>query len=175
MNRNTKIIIMVLAVLIIATGISVAFNQQNAAERRALLEAAQIAVLDGGVEIARLDMKTLNQLYAVEFTARLKSSIMKKPEEHIYTGAALSQLFTAVGVSLEGKNRVIVHSADGYAVPLGIEEIEELDNIYLVYKDNGKHLGSYQEVGGQGPYMIVIRGDRFSQRWAKYVVELDIQ
>lgn len=175
MNRSTRIIVVLLSALFVISAIAIFINMQNVGERRALLEAAQIAVLDNGAEVARLDLKTIDHLDTLEFPAKLKSSIMKKPEEHLYSGIALSQLFAASGVSLEGRKRVVVHSVDGYAVPLGIDEIKELDNIYLVYKDNGKYLGSYGESKGQGPYMIVIRGDRFSQRWAKYVCELDLQ
>ncbi len=175
MNRNTRIIIIVLAVLTVTTAIGAFFNLQYAREKQSLLASAEIAILENGAEAMRLTMDDIGRLPTEEFTARLKSSVMKAPEEHIYTGIAFSQLFKAAGLSLEDRKRVIVHSVDGYAVPLTIEEIQELDNVYLVYKDNGEYLGSYEDKGGQGPYMIVVRGDRFSQRWAKYVCELDIQ
>lgn len=175
MKQNTKIIVIVLAVLVATTAIGAIFNRQYAHEKAVLFEAAEIAVLQEGREVSRLSMDTISQLPTANFTAMLKSSIMESPEKHTYTGIAFSDLFAAAGVSLEGKNRVMVHSIDGYVVPFTIEEIRALDNVYLVYKDNEKYLGSYGEADGQGPYMIVIRGDRFSQRWAKYVCELDVQ
>jgi hypothetical protein len=175
MKKNNRIIVIVLAVLVITTAIGAVLNQRYAAEKKALLEAAEIAVLEDGREAARLNMTVLGQMKTVEFTARLKSSLMEKPEEHTYTGIAFADLFTAAGLSLQGKTRVLVNSVDGYVVPLAVEEIKEFDNIYLVFKDNGDYLGPYGEADGQGPYMIVIRGDRFSQRWAKYVCELDVQ
>lgn len=164
-----------LAVLLVTTAIGAVYNRQYAREKEALLEAAEIAVLENGREVSRLTMEQISKLPTVEFTARLKSSLMKSPQEHTYTGIAFAQLFRLVGISLADKEKVVVRSVDGYAVPLKIEEIQELDNIYLVFKDNGDYLGSYGEKGGQGPYMIVIKGDRFSQRWAKYVCELDVQ
>ncbi|HPF20071.1 MAG TPA: hypothetical protein PLC88_01880 [Syntrophomonas sp.] len=175
MNKNNRIIVIILAVLFITTTIGVIVNQRYAADRKALLEATEIAVRESGQEVARLNMTVLGSMKTVEFTARLKSSLMEKPKEHTYTGIAFADLFTAAGISLEEKQRVLVYSVDGYVVPLSIKEIKEFDNIYLVYKDNGNYLGSYEEADGQGPYMIVIRGDRFSQRWAKYVCELDVQ
>lgn len=175
MNKNSRLIAIVLAILVITTVIGAVLNQRYAAEKAALLEAAEIAVREDGREVSRLNMTVLGQLSAVKFTARLKSSLMQSPEEHTYTGIALADLFQAAGISLEGKSRVLVHSVDGYIVPLTVEEIKEFDNIYLVYKDNGDYLSSYTEANGQGPYMIVIRGDSFSQRWAKYVCELDVQ
>lgn len=175
MKRNTKIILIVLVVLLVTTAIAAVFNMQYAREKAALLKAAQIVVLEDGREISRLNMDTIGELPAANFTAKLKSSIMKSSEEHTYTGVAFSDLFASAGISLEGKKRVVVRSVDGYAVPLSIKEIQELDNIYLVYKDNGDYLGTHGEKDGQGPYMIVIRSDWFSQRWAKYVCELDVQ
>ncbi|HCF50624.1 MAG TPA: hypothetical protein DER60_10095 [Syntrophomonas sp.] len=175
MKKDNQIIIMVLAVLFLATAMGAGFNMKYAREKAALLAAAEIVVLDRGREAARLNMDTLGTLPAIEFTANLKSSIMERAEEHLYTGVALSELFKTAAISLEGRQRVMVRSVDGYIVPLTIKEIEALDNIYLVYKDNREFLGSYSDADGQGPYMIVIRGDRFSQRWAKYVCELDVQ
>jgi hypothetical protein len=43
---------------------------------------------------------------------------MEKPKEHTYTGIAFADLFTAAGISLEEKQRVLVYSVDGYVVPL---------------------------------------------------------
>lgn len=168
-------IVIVLAVLVVTTAIGAVYNRQYAHEKAALLEAAEIAVLQEGREVSRLTMETIGQLPTANFTAMLKSSVMESAEKHTYTGIAFADLFAAAGIPLEGKKRVVVHSVDGYAVPFTIEEIQALENVYLVYKDNGKYLGSYGEANGQGPYMIVIRGDRFSQRWAKYVCELDVQ
>ncbi len=175
MKDHTRIIVIVLAVLALTTAVGAVLNWQYAREKAALLEAAEIAVLDNGSEVYRLTSSEISQLPTSEFTALLKSSLMKSPEAHNYTGIALADLFKAAQLSLEGKKRVMVRSADGYTVPLAIEEIKAMDNIYLVYRDNGRYLGSYRDKGGQGPYMIVIKGDRFSQRWAKYVCELDVQ
>lgn len=175
MKKNSKTIVTVLVVLLVTTAIGAVYNRQYAREKLALLQAAEIAVLEEGREVSRLTIDTIGQLPTADFNAMLKSSVMESPEKHSYTGVSFSDLFAGIGVSLEGKSRVVVHSVDGYAVLLKIEEIQALENVYLVYKDNGDYLGTYGEADGQGPYMIVIRGDCFSQRWAKYVCELDVQ
>jgi hypothetical protein len=175
MKNHNRTIVIVLAALFLITCAGVIVNRQYAQQKAALAETAEIAVLANGQEVCRLTMANLSKLPVKDFTAALKSSVMKRPEEHTYSGVAFSQLFTLAGISLEGKKRVVVHSVDGYAVPLTIDEIKQLENVYLVFKDNGDYLGKYNQKGGQGPYMIVIKGDRFSQRWAKYVCELDVQ
>lgn len=175
MKKNSRIIIIVLAVLLVTTAVGAFYNRQYNQEKAALLAKAEIAVREEGKEIARLKMDDIDKLPTAKFSARFKSSVMKSAQEHIYTGIAFSDLFTSAGIALDGKKSVLVKSVDGYAVPITIKEIQELDNVYLVYKDNGDYLGAYGKVDGQGPYMIVIRGDHFSQRWAKYVCELDVQ
>ncbi len=175
MNRNTKIIIIVLVLLVIATGTTVMANYNHSKDRLALLEKQEILLYEKGIEVCRITFADFNEIGPTEFQADLKSSTMTKPEAHSYTGIALSDLFTYAGISLEDKSRVIAGSLDGYRVPLKIEEIVALDNVFLVYQDDGEFLKAYDQPGGQGPYMIVVRGDRFSQRWAKYVIELNVE
>ncbi len=175
MNQKTKIITIVLAILLLATGIAVSANYSHSKERLALLEKQEILLYENGIEVCSITFSDLNEIVPTEFQADLKSSAMMKPEAHSYTGVPLPDLFTYAGISLEDKSRVIAGSLDGYRVPLKIEEIVALDNVFLVYKDDGEFLKTYDEPEGQGPYMIVVRGDRFSQRWAKYVVELNAE
>ncbi|MEI7885136.1 MAG: hypothetical protein WCI30_07270 [Clostridia bacterium] len=175
MKKNSKIILRVLTVLVVITSIAIFINFQSVKDKAEVFKAAEISVLVDGVEISRFNVQDIGKLSEQNFTAMLKSSIMNSPEEHSYTGITLAELFKSAGISLKGKNRVVVHSIDGYIVPLKIEEIEELDNVYLVYKDNGDYLKSIEEKDGQGPFMIVVRGDQFSQRWAKFASEIEIQ
>ncbi len=56
MNKNNRIIVIILAVLFITTTIGVIVNQRYAADRKALLEATEIAVRESGQEVARLNM-----------------------------------------------------------------------------------------------------------------------
>ena len=175
MGKGERSIIIILAILLLLTSLGIWYNRQYAREQAALLVAAEILVMEYGQERTRLILEIINNLKVVEFTGQLKSSVMKKPEEHIYTGVPLAELLESAGISWQGKQRVVVRSIDGYAVALKVKEIKGRDNIYLIFKDQGKYLSSYGTKDGQGPYMIVIRGDSFSQRWAKYVCELDVQ
>lgn len=175
MTRNSKIIMIVLVILMLATAITVVINYSHVKNKLALLEKEEIILLEKGMEICRITLTDLIEIGPEVFEADMKSSSMLSSEKHIYTGVALSELFLAKGISLENKTKVIAGSLDGYQVPLKIEEIIALDNVFLVYKVDGDYLKGYNEAGGQGPYMIVIRGDKFSQRWAKYVVELSIE
>lgn len=173
-TSSTKIIIIVIAVLALLTGILAAINLGKSGERRELLEAAEIRVMKGDTQAGIITMETVEALPSQDFSANLKST-GNDPVEHTYTGVPLSAVLKEAGISLGDSQRVLAVSADGYTVPMDREEVEKEDNIYLVYQDNGEYLGSLDDKDGQGPYMIVIRDDAFSQRWGKYVVELELE
>lgn len=175
MNKHTKIILVVLILLMVASVITVSINYFQSRERLALLNNQEITISQQGNVLSSITMDDLRDLGEEEFKANLKSSVMTAPKEHTYTGVSLGRLLSSIGISLDSKNSVTVESVDGYSVPLKIEEIKALDNIFIVFKDDGRYLGGYEDPDGQGPYMIVIREDKFSQRWAKYVVGLDVQ
>ncbi|GAB1476105.1 hypothetical protein MASR2M70_09370 [Bacillota bacterium] len=175
MKSNSKIIPIILTILAVITAIAVIANYSHSKEQLALLESQEIVLFEKGEEICRIGFDDLTEIGPVEFEANLKSSAMLAPKTHTYTGVALSGLFMAAGIPLRDKSRIVAESLDGYQVPLKIEEVMALDNIFLVFKDDGKYLGAYNEAGGQGPYMMVIRGDKFSQRWAKYVIGLNVE
>ena len=69
---------------------------------------------------------------------------------------------------------VIVRAIDGYTVALSIEEVLDEENVYLAYAIDGKPLRSKSQ-GGSGPYQLIVRKDQFSQRWCKFVVEIEIR
>lgn len=175
MSKNNKIIGIILAALVLVAGTTVIINYLQAKDKLDLLSSQEIIVSAEGKEIERIGYSDLLEIGPVDFKAKLKSSTMIKSKEHNYTGVAVSDIFTHASISLEGKTQIIIESLDGYIVPLKIEEVLALENVYLVYKDNGEYLKAYKEPDGQGPYMIVVKGDNFSQRWAKYVTGISLE
>ena len=103
----------------------------------------------------------------------LKSS-GKPPVDTSYTGVELKALLENLEIDTAGKTQVITKAVDGYTVALSLAEVLEDDNVYIVYKRDGKDLGAREE-GGSGPYQIVIRKDQFGQRWNKYLMEIELQ
>jgi len=174
MEKSTKKILLILFLLTAVTAVGVAFNYQESKENMKYLEAAEIQIINKGQEKGSLAMEDLEALSPTDFTAKLKSSVMQSPEEHSYTGFPLEEVLSLSDLMPEEGEILSVGSVDGYEVPFSKKELEEMENIFLVYKADGKYLGTYGEKDAQGPYMIVIRGDRFSQRWAKYVCRLEL-
>ncbi|MDZ7837619.1 MAG: hypothetical protein U5N58_06515 [Actinomycetota bacterium] len=46
--------------------------------------------------------------------------------------------------------------------------------MYIAIEKDGQPLGD-KDSGGSGPYQIIVKKDTFSQRWCKFLVELELK
>ncbi|NLZ93607.1 MAG: molybdopterin-dependent oxidoreductase [Firmicutes bacterium] len=167
-----KKVIIVLVILIIIVAVTAVLNRESLREKAASQADAILYIKADGVE-TEVDFATIKELPEKEFPAVLKSS-GKPPVDTSYTGVQLKDLLAKLEVKTDGKKQVITKAVDGYTVALSMEEVLIDDNVYIVYKRDGKDLGT-KEKGGSGPYQVVIRNDQFGQRWNKYLMEIELQ
>jgi hypothetical protein len=173
-NKRTTIIIIVLAaVLAIALGVTAYLNMGNAKEKKALQENAIIVIKSGDKKLAEVNMEYITGLGEKEFKADLKKS-GKPPLEHSYTGVPMKNLFENLKIDTGSVSLVVLKAIDGYTSALTFSEVMEDDNVYIAFKIDGKSLGN-KDNGGDGPYMAIIRKDPYSQRWCKFLTEIDLQ
>lgn len=168
-----KMIAIVISILIVVVGITAYLNREEIKDKKVMIENHSFVIMENGKEVDIVELGLLEDLSPEEFKANLKSS-GKDPVEHTYKGVMLKDVLASKGQSLEDKSQVIIRSVDGYTVALSPEEVAEDENVYIVYEMDGKPLGT-KEDGGSGPYQVVIRKDPFGQRWAKFVVEVELQ
>lgn len=169
---NKKIIV-VITILVMVMSVTAYLNRLRIKDKVTFIENAEISIKVEGGEDNKLDFPWIQGLGEEVFHANLKRS-GKEPEEQEYKGVLLKKVFDSKSISLEGKKQLVIRSIDGYTVALTVEEVLEENNVYIVYERNGSPLGT-KEDGGSGPYQIIIRNDPFSQRWAKFVVEIEAQ
>lgn len=169
MNKNTIIIIIVVLVLVV--GVFAYLNRDLIADKKEINESAEVLIRGQDVE-KQFTLDEVRKLGEKEFTADLKSS-GNPSEEHTYTGVPVKNLFEQAGIDIKEQEQVTIRSVDGYTIALSSEDILDDDNVYIAYKIDGDSLGT-REDGGSGPYQIIIRKDPFSQRWAKFVVEIEL-
>lgn len=173
MKKNTKILISVILVLVIISAVAIMMNKDNVKAKKELNDNAVFILMDKGEEIASYNMTEIQAIGEADFTATLDTS-NTDPEDFQYTGVLLKNVFEHAGISLEGREAVIVSAVDGYTVALPMDKFMEDDNVYLAYKKEGELIGTREE-GGKGPYQMIISKDQFSQFWCKYAVSADIQ
>ncbi len=172
-KRNIIIIVAVVAALAITVGILAFLNAGSTAEKKILEEEAIIQVKANGQELGRIDMDLIEGIGPVDFSANLDTSD-SEPQEHLYRGVLLNDALSALGIDTGEHSTAIAKAIDGYNVAFDIKEVQEEDNIYLAIMRDGKPLGT-KSSGGSGPYQVIVRKDAFSQRWCKFVIELELK
>jgi hypothetical protein len=172
-KKNLIIVITVLAVLAVVVAAAAFLNAENARQKKEQESSAYIVVKKGGVELADVDMDSIRSMGEVNFPANLDTS-ETGPVSHKYTGVPLIKVLDSLGVEIAGARTVIVRALDGYTVAFDVSEIEDKDNIYIAYKIDGQYLGNRSQ-GGSGPFQIIVRKDPYSQRWCKFVMEIDLE
>lgn len=153
-------------------GVFAFMNRELVKDKGYAHENAGVIIKEEDLEIV-LGYENIKALGEVDFSAILDTSDTD-PEEHIYTGVPLKNIIEEADFSLNDKSQVVVKGIDGYTVALSIEEVLDEENVYLAYAVNGKALKPKSQ-GGSGPYQLIVRKDQFSQRWCKFVVEIEVR
>lgn len=172
-SRKSKIIIIISTVILAVVVVVFAIlNMKGANEKRILEKNAEFVITCNG-ESKTLNMEQVLSLNPKEFKAIMDTSTTL-PTEVEFTGVEFKTLFDFCKFNLDGKSSVEVTSLDGYASALTIDEINMTDNVFLCIKMNGLPLGKKSE-NGLGPYLMVINSAKYSQRWCKFVGEIEIK
>lgn len=161
-----------IGLLIVIVGVFAFMNRELMKEKGYAHENAQVILKEGDLEVV-LNHENIINIGQVHFTAILDTSTTD-PEEHTYTGVPLKKVIEEAGLSLDKKEIVIIKGVDGYTVALSIEEVLDEENAFLAYAVDGKALKPKNR-GGSGPYQLIVRKDQFSQRWCKFVVEIEVK
>jgi len=172
-KKNLIIIPSVIAVLVIVVGVTAILNSNSARLREEQQDSAYIIIKKGVEEIASIDMEYISSAGEEDFQADLDTS-ETDPEKHQYSGVPLIKVLDLLEIDMDGIETVIVRALDGYTVAFNISEVKDEENMYIVYKIDGQYLKNKSQ-GGSGPYQIIIRKDPYSQRWCKFVMEIDLQ
>lgn len=173
MNKNTKILIGIVLLLITISATAILLNRDNVAASKELNNNAIFVLIKDGEEVASFNMVEIQAIGEVDFNATLKSS-GSDPKEHVYTGVLLKNIFSHANIDIEGNDTVVVTAADGYTVAITRDKFLDDDNVYLAYMKDGELLGT-KEDGGSGPYQMIIRKDPFSQFWCKFAISAEIR
>jgi hypothetical protein len=172
-KRNTIIIVSVSVVLALMVGLFAFLNAGNVGQKKVLQEEALILIISEGKTIGTISLDIFEKIGLVDFSANLDTSD-SEPQQHIYAGVLLNDILKKFEINVLDYSSLIVKAVDGYTVAFTAAEILEEDNIYLAVEKDGKPLGT-KNTGGSGPYQVIVKKDAFSQRWCKFVVEVELK
>jgi len=171
-RKFNKIVYLTLALLLVAVAILAFLNRGDAELRRALEENREFHIRINGEHAATIGLQALLDMYPQEFTTSFATSVAPA-RDTVLRGVEMRLLFEAAGIDISQASHFIVSGLDSYYSPLTRAEVEKEDVIYICYMMDGKLLEP-QSKGGFGPFLMVIRGERFAQRWCKYVEAVDV-
>ena len=170
-NKQVKIIIalMVLFAIIIAGAL---FLNRDAIEAgKEAQRDKTITFTSAGETICVLDQETIKGFPSQEFEATIRSHGMK-PEYVVYTGVDIHYVLEAAGIHPAGKDRLHFKGADAYLAAVDADELEKEGRVFIVYEKDGQEMEPKAK-GGDGPYQLILLDDSFSQRWCKYLSEIE--
>ena len=171
-GKANMLVYISLGALLVVVVVLAMLNRGDADLRRALEENREFRVCVNGALAETVDLQALLDMQPQEFTTSLATSIAA-PRETTLRGVELRFVLEALDIGISGATSVVVTGLDGYHSALTLEEVESAGTIYICFSMDGEILKTQGE-GGYGPFMMVIRGSRFAQRWCKYLETVDV-
>lgn len=176
LSRNNRLLLLIIGLLLLLVLTSALLNTGDLALKRQLEMDQQFILSWNGAEgpqQARVSMEDILALRPQEREAVLDTSI-SDAETVLVLGVELSALLDYYDIPWTADNYFEINGLDEYYSPVLYDEVLAPDNVLICIAMNGQSLGS-KSTGGFGPYMMVIRNERFSQRWCKYVEEVAVR
>lgn len=168
MSKQGKILTLIIVVLL-GIGCLFLFLYQGSMKEKKTLESSGVFNIKVGEETYPVTMKDLEAIGIEDFKAIYKPS-GKKAQEKTYSGVSFKGLLAYKKIEDTNLKSFVFTASDGYAS--GLSREEALGQAMIAVKMEGKALGSKQD-GGTGPYMMVLPNDTFSQRWCKFLIEIE--
>ena len=172
LNRNNKLLLGLIAVLLLTVAVTAYLNTGDRALKRQL-ETEQQFIVSWGEEQVFVSMDDILSLGPRDYSAILDTSISDAREVTV-RGVELAALLDYVGAPWRDAAYFEINGLDEYYSPVLLSEVQEPDNVLICIAMDGKALGS-KSSGGFGPYLMVIRNELFSQRWCKYIEEVALR
>ena len=173
MKKANKIVYLVMGLLLAAVAVLAFLNRGDPELRRALEENREFHIRVNGEHAATVSLQMLLDLGPQEFATPFATSITA-PREATLQGVELRTLLESLDIDISGATHFVVSALDGHYSPLTSAEVRQEGLIYICFAMDGEMLRPQGE-GGFGPFLMVIRGARFAQRWCKYVEAVDVR
>jgi len=171
MQRSNRIILIIVLALLAAIALLAFLNRGDAALKRSLQENREFILKVEGETIATVSLQEILDMQPAEFSTRLATSIIS-PREVTLRGVELRLIYERSGIDISHASLFAVRGLDGYYSPLKSAEVAQEEKVYVCIAMDGEILPD-RNSGGWGPFLLVIRGELYAQRWCKYVEEID--
>lgn len=172
--KKRKISMKVIGVVVVAfavlLGAAAYLNSQRAAEQMA--GSGQLTITRDGAAVAVYSIDDLKKMKAVDAEVHLDSA-SSSDDDGLFTGVPLSVLLNDTDPALLKEcTRFTMTAGDGFSSALSREDLEEDEEILVVYAQDGTALKHFDD-GGSGPLRLIAGNDIYGNRSTKYLVSID--
>jgi len=173
MNKNTKIIIGVMVVLLPLVVFLGILNFQQAQERLTYHIYGSFRVISGDSDI-RVTLDDMINMELVTFESNHRRA------EGNFTGVRLTEILEFTELDYSSSSSVVFFSYDGFSTAISIADAQA-DGTFIIFEQDGLSLAENPDVDGnsrlweEAPFRLVLLDDMFPQRWARYVIEIVLQ
>lgn len=169
---KNKYAIVILTSVVLLAAIAALWALNGAGLTGGVERSKTITFVVDGQEVANIDREFLLARESRTFPATIRSS-GRMPQRVQYTGILLANLFKQLDIDISNSRQIVVKAIDGYVSTLTVEELQR-GRVYIAFQMDGEDLKPRNE-GGNGPYQLVILNDPYSQRWCKYVYQVELK
>ncbi len=169
-KKSTWIVIICAIAFAVMVAVFAVFNADDIKAKRDLETSAEFIIQLNDTQ-QHVTMQDMLDLGPVEFSATMDTSVTD-PTPVTFTGVELKKIYENFGLDISSVEVFEVRALDGYSSALTLDEVLADGNVYICIMMNGEALKAKSE-GGYGPYMMVINSSEFSQRWCKFVQEIE--
>lgn len=174
-DKKKKYVYYTISFLGVLLVLLILFGRDDIEERRELL-ATKTINFTINQETTSLSLDDITQMDNMTINTILRSSAAA-PREVSFIGLPLGKVLETVDADVfSAGNTVVLRAIDGYSVALSAAEVQQENNVFLIYADakTNQYLAP-QDEGGDGPFMTIVAQDQFGQRWVKYLIEVIVQ
>jgi hypothetical protein len=170
-GKRLLIVCGVIGILLVLAGILSYLNWSCNSEQRERDSKGAFIITANGKQY-EVTLEKLKSMNPIEITANYKKS-GKAPVPTKYKGVPLSVILENLDIDTSKTTSVSAMASDGYASAFTIAEALDPEQAFIAYEQEGKSLGTKTD-GGSGPLMLVLAKDTFSQRWVKYLSQIQL-
>lgn len=178
-NNSKKWLVWGVIILVLIIAVSWYFSRDKGG-----LKEGTVVIKAGDAILGTFKVADLKKLPAVEkkmvITANCSSDCKSASgdggnnNEHNYTGTSLLAVLNSIDPGLTQKyKKVITRGIDYYSQVMEMSEVQQPDNVCIVYSDYGQPLKA--KAGGNGSLSLVVCSDQSGLRFTNWLVSLELQ
>jgi len=172
MKKSTLAILVTVAALTVAVAVLAVLNADSARQLASRQDDATFIIRTDN-RVITVDFQTLQEAGIRHFAATRRGGGLSAVEV-AFQGVPLTALCAFLGIDLSSIQSVTALAADGFSSVVSGGQVRDAGNVFIATAEDGVPLAT-REQGGDGPYMLVVAKDAFSQYWCKYLSELIIR